>query len=400
MMKKIFFIIVLFFVSYLPVKAISLPVEVSADAVVLMNADTKQIVYEKNPDKKEIMASLTKLMTVYTVFDNIENIDTKITISDADIYNLWGYTVVGLEVGDRVTYRDLIYGALLKSGADAALALANHTSGTEEEFVKLMNEEAQKLGMRNTHFTDSYGGDDGNISTAREMALFLNVALENKDFKKAFGTNRYQMSNGLEAINYTEAIEVFHGLDTELLTGNKSGFTLPAGLLLASTATINGINYILIVCKSDVNSYYSTAILETHKIYDYVSNQKFIEKTIIPKGTILKTIEVVGGTTSEYVVSAEEDIIATIVESDTSNITYDYNITDSINAKNKIGDNLGYIDILVDGEVIYTYNVYLHDNIFTQNESHLVILVIIILAFIIIVLFSVNIFNKTKKTKK
>ncbi len=399
-MKKIIYSIILFFIFITPLKAKELPVDVTADAVVLMNAQTKQVVYEKNPDKKEIMASLTKLMTAYTAMNRIKNLDQKITIKQADIYNLWGYTVCGLEVGDKVTYRDLLYGALLKSGADAALTLANHIGGNEENFVKLMNEDAASLGMINTHFADSYGGKEENISTAREMALFLKIALNNKDFKKIFGTRTYHMTNGLEVINYTSAIETFHGLDTSLLTGNKSGFTLPAGLLLASTAKINGIEYILIVCKSEVNSYYSTAIVETHKIYDYVSTQKFIEKTIIPKGTILKTINVEGGTTSEYAAIADEDIKATILETDQDKITYDYNLTDTITNENKIGDNLGYIDVLVDGNIIYTYNIYLTDNIFYEHESHTIILIFVGLALIIIILFSVNILNKPKKSKK
>lgn len=399
-MKKFFFAIVIFFLCLLPIKAKELPVEVSADGVVLMNADTKQVIYEKNPDKKEILASLTKLMTAYTVIDNIKDLDKTVVIKTEDISNLWGYTIVGLQVGDKVTYRDLLYAALLKSGADAALALANHTSGNEEAFVKLMNKEAAKLGMVNSHFADSYGGDDQNVSTPREMALFLKTALANKDFKKIFGTDNYKMSNGLEAINYTNAIEIFHGLDTELLTGNKSGFTQPAGLLLASTATINGINYILIVCKSDINSYYSTAIIESHRIYNYVSTQKFIEKTLIPKGTILKTIKVVDGTTSEYVVNATEDIVATLLEEDSDKITYDYNITDTITKDNKAGDNLGYIDVLVDGNIIYTYNVYLNDDIYYEKESHTFIFIIIGLALIIIVLFSVNVLVKPKKKKK
>ena len=399
-MKKLIYFFILFFILLFPINAKQLPVDVTADGVVLMNADTKQIIYEKNPDKKEILASLTKLMTAYTAMNRIKNLDQKITIKQADIYNLWGYTICGLEVGDKVTYRDLLYGALLKSGADAALALANHIGGNEENFVKLMNEEAQKLGMINTTFTDSYGGDEGNISTAREMALFLKEALSNKDFKKIFSTRTYKMTNGIEVINYTGAIETFHGLDSNLLTGNKSGFTLPAGLLLASTAKINGIEYILIVCKSEVNSYYSTAILETHKIYDYVSTQKFIEKTIVPKGSLLKTITVTGGTTSEYAVIANEDIIATILESDEDKITYDYNLVDTITTDNKVGDNLGYVDILVDGNIIYTYNIYLTDNIFYEHESHFIILIITGLALVILILFSVNIINKPKSSKK
>lgn len=397
-MKKFIFIIFIFLCSCNIVKGLSLPVEVSADAVVLLNLDENKIVYEKNPDKKEILASLTKMMTVYTAINVLDNLNEKVTIKFNDITNLWGYTVAGLVEGDRVTYLDLLYGTMLPSGADAAMAIANHISGSEEKFVSLMNEEAFKMGLRNTTFADCYGGSDQNISTARELSIFLNKALQNEIFKKVFSTTTYRMTNGLEVINYTRAVATFHGLNSDILTGNKSGFTAPAGLLLASTATINNTHYALIVCKSDINSDYSNNILETYKIYDYIETHTFKEHTIIPRGSIIKKINVKDGTISEYVIMAEDDIKEKLTDEEFNNIKIDYNIADEISPDNEIGDNLGYIDILVNDEIIDTYHFYLKDEIFSYHQqSQLVILVIIGLSFLVIILLCLNILGYRKK---
>ncbi len=402
-MKKLIFIIILFIIILSPVKALPLPVDVTADAVVLVNLDKDQIIYEKNPDKKEILASLTKIMTAYTVLENVENLNKKVTITEQDIAALWGFTCIGLEVGDKVTYLDLLYGTLLHSGADASQALAYHVAGSPEKFKKMMNEEAQKLGLRNTNFEDSYGGHDDNVSTARETARLLKEALKNETFKKIFGSNQKTLSNGLIVYNFTRNFATFHGLDETLLTGNKSGYTPEAGLLLASTATINNTNYALIVMKSDINTYMSQHVLDTYKIYDYVKNLTFETQTIIEKDSLIKRIPVENGTISEYVVNAEEDITITLPEEDMKKITVEYNVTDKITPKNKKGDNLGYIDILVGDNVVSTYNVYLKDQIFqiedTEPKKNSIIFIIGLILFIFILLCT-NLFNVKKKKFK
>lgn len=400
-MKKIIVIFFLFFLTFIQVNALTLPkeVDITADAIVLLNLDADEIIYTKNPDKKEILASLTKIMTAYTVIENVDNLNKKVTVTKEDIANLYGFTCAGLEEGDKVTYLDLLYGTMLISGADAAQTLAIHVGGSIEGFNNLMNKEAQELGLYNSHFADSYGGDDNNISTAREMAYLLKIALQNKTFKKIFSTNYYTMSNGLRVVNYTASIATFHGLDSALLTGNKSGFTPEAGLLLASTATINGTNYALIVCKSTVNEYKSSHVLDTYKIYDYIKNLTFKEYPILQKGEIIKRIEVENGTISEYIVTADETITATLTEKDYENLEYQINLTDKITPENQVGDNLGYVDILVNGELIDTYHVYLKDEIFKyQKESKIAIIAIILLIFVSLILLCTNVltFNKRK----
>ena len=397
-MKRKFYLILLFLLFVVKVNALPLPVEVTADGVILMNADTGEVIYEKNPDKKEILASLTKMMTIYTALDYQDNLNKKVTITQKDIAGLWEYTKVGLEEGEKVTYTDLLYGAMLRSGADAALALANHIGGSEEKFVKLMNAEAEKMGLRNTHYADSYGGSDDNVSTPREQALFVREAVKNKTFKKIFGAKEYTLSNGIKVVNNTRNLARFYAYDPNIITGDKPGYTTPAGLLLASTATINGVNYILVVCKSDINEIFSQHVIDSYKIYHYIIEHTSKEQVIIPKDSVLTTIPVVDGTTSEYAVIADEDIKLKLTTEEFDRITYDYNVASYITPYNKVGDNLGYIDILIDGEVVSTYNIFLKDKIFSyQEQSKKIIVIIVLLGFVVIVLLCVNIFARTKK---
>ena len=159
-----------------------------------------------------------------------------------------------------------------------------------EAFTEEMNENAKKMGLNHTHFADTIGRGDDNISTAREFAILLKVCLENETFEKIFNTTYYKMSNGLESINYTRSLATFHGLDDSLITGNKSGYTPEAGLLLASTATINNVHYILITMHSEENQWKTTHVLDSWKIYEYLKTLEFHEKTILPKGKKLKRI--------------------------------------------------------------------------------------------------------------
>lgn len=397
-MKKVVFIIFIFLLQTSLVNALPLPVDITAESAILVNLDKDEVIYEKNPDNQVILASLTKIMTAYTVIKNVDNLDKKVTITDKDIANLYGFTCAGLEVGDKVSYRDLLYAMMLISGADASQSLAIHVGGSIEEFNELMNKEARELGLRHSNFADSYGGDDNNVSTAREMYRLLKAALENETFKRIFSTNYYTLSNGLQVVNYTASLATFHGYDSYLLTGNKSGYTPEAGLLLASTATIKGNNYLLIVCKSKENTYLSQHVIDTYKVYNYLEEKAFKERTILKRGTVIKKIEAEDSTISEYVIIADRDIKAFLTDEDFNKIRYEYHVANLITPENKIGDNLGYVDILVDNEVIDTYHIYLKDEIFSyQKESKIMIVIIIGLIFVTIVLLCTNVMSFERK---
>lgn len=405
-MKKIIFAILLLFVFISNINAVTLPIEVESDTVVLFNIEEEEVIYEKNPDKVQVLASLTKIMTAYTAINNVQNIKTKVTITEEDITGLEGFTVVGLQVGDVVTIEDLLYATLLESGADSSKALANHIAGSEAEFVKMMDQEADNLFLRNTNFEDSFGGNDDNIATGREICFLLVKALKNETFKEIFQSTYYTMSNGRRVVNYTRSIATFHGLDDTLLTGNKPGYTEVAGLLLASTATINGTEYAIVVMNAPMNPYQSTHVLDTYKVLDLVSTKNFEKRTILEKGTLLKKIKVVDGTINEYPVYLDKDIKKILSDEDFANVRTEYNIVDKLDSTSKVGDNVGFVDVFVGDELIATENVYIKDTIYDNNtdDSYKHNLIIpslaLMVSFFIVSAISIRLFFKSKNQPK
>lgn len=396
MKKVVLFLFLLLFPTTL--YALELPVDVTATGVFLYDIEKDKALYEKNPDQEVVLASLTKIMTAYTVLEHVPNIKEKVRIDESDLYNLYGFTQIGLEVDDVVTIEDLLYAMLLYSAADASQALAHVVAGNDADFVALMNIEAQKLHMRNSYFADSFGRDDHNVSTPREMAYLLNEALKNETFKKIFTTTQYRMSNGVEVVNYTRSWLTYYGLDDTIFTGNKPGYTEVANLLLASTATIQNTDYILILCNASLNEKLTTHILESYQILDYVRTNYYAERTFIKKGTILKKIKVEESTINEYVVTAERDVKAVLSDEDYQNVTLDYHIVDAIDSSYKIGDNLGYIDIYSGNDIVATYHVYLTDSIFQMEEQKRIsILVMVVLLIVILLLFLSNVLSNKKK---
>ena len=387
-MKKIMILLLIFFIS--PIYALNLPVDITSKGAIVINKDRNIVMYTKNADDKMILASLTKIMSAYVVIKNVENLNTVVVITEEDLKDLVGFTCIGLEKDNVVTYRDLLYGMMLQSGADAAQALANHISGSNEEFVKLMNKEAEELDLRNTVFADSYGGSDQNISTARDIGLLLDEALKLPEFNKIFKTNYYVLSNGLTATNYTRNLAIYHGLDEFAITGNKSGYTPEAGLLLASTATINNEEYIIVVMKSKENEKLTQHVLDTHRIINYIKNNNYEDRKVLGKNKNLEAIKVVNSTIDSYVPMISKDIYEYLNDKELESLNYKYNIAKSIDSTYKRGDNLGYIDILVGNELIDTYNVYLDQDIFVKTASSSYIIIIIFLlivagAFLIII---------------
>jgi D-alanyl-D-alanine carboxypeptidase len=214
------------------------------------------------------------------------------------------------------------------------------------------------------------------------------------------------MSNGRRVVNYTRSIATFHGLDDTLLTGNKPGYTEVAGLLLASTATINGTEYAIVVMNAPMNAYQSTHVLDTYKVLDLVSTKNFEKRTILEKGTLLKKIKVVDGTINEYPVYLDKDIKKILSDEDYVNVRTEYNIVDKLDSNSKVGDNVGFVDVFVGEDLIATENVYLKDTIYESNEdnsykTNLIIPSIALMSsFFIVAAISIRLFFKSKSQTK
>ncbi len=400
-MKKFFIAFFLFLIPLIYPKAVELPVDVTADSAILVKKENNEIMYGKNIDKQEIMASLTKIMTAYTVINHVDDLNERIIINENDLRGLEGFTVAGLAVGDRVTYRDLLYALILYSGADAAQALALHVGGSKENFNAMMAADLNELGLTKTQFVDSYGGSDYNISTAREMYILLDAALQNENFKKIFCTNKYKLSNGLEVINYTYVFAQFHGYDPKFILGNKSGYTPEAGLLLASLVKVNNVEYIIIVCNSKENSSKTTHVIDTYKIINYLIDKDYEYKTVLKKGHILEEIPVKDSTTSTYLAIVDKDINVYLNNDEASRIQIEKHLVKELDSNAQRGDPLGYVDIVLDGEVLKTYYLYLNDELFQyKKESHLIVIVIILLVIFMIMILLLNLMMYQKKNNE
>lgn len=233
----------------------------SANAI-LLDVKTGKILAEKSSTDKIYPASLTKIMTVLVGAENMKDLQKEVTIPSeiqgALIEN--HASVAGFEMGEKVKAEDLLYGAILSSGADCCMTMAREVAGSEEEYLKLMNKKAEELGLKNTHFADVSGfHHEDNYSTVEDLAELLRGALENEEFYKVFTTNTYTTAATKE---HPKGIELkstlYKNLDTMEVTGGKilggkTGYTEAAGLCLASLAQINGREYVLVTAKADGN---------------------------------------------------------------------------------------------------------------------------------------------------
>ena len=228
--------------------------KVYSRSAIVFDRNTKSILYEKDINTKRAMASTTKIMTCIIILEN-GNLNDTVKISQKSANT--GGSRLGLKKNDSITVKDLLYGLMLRSGNDAAVALAEYMSGSIEEFANLMNEKAKTLGLTNTHFVTPHGLDDENhYTTAYELALLTDYALNNSTFSKIVNTKNYTITiNGYsKALNNTnELLGYLNGVN-----GVKTGFTGNAGRCLVTSCVRNNFNIITIVLGADTKKIRTT----------------------------------------------------------------------------------------------------------------------------------------------
>lgn len=383
MKKVVFFLFSLFFFCY---SVYAENFDITGEYVTLYNMNEDTLLYSKNDTKKTSIASLTKMMTTLVAIEEIDNLDKIVTIKERDFEGTVGYSKAGFKVGDKVTYRDLLYGIILPSGADAVNAVVNNTLGYDK-FIKKMNETAKKIGMNDTSYANPVGKDDeNNYSTSSDLAKLLKYALKNETFKTIFTTKSYKTSNG---INLESTVNSYKNiLNTDEIKGAKSGFTKDAGRCLASITTLNNVDYLLVVINSSTTNPYN-AVKDTITIYDYYNNH-YGYKNIINDDTFIKEIPVDFSKEKTYKITGSEDIEKYLKNN--TEVTYKYVGSDKVTFNTKKGSKLGVVKIY-DGDVLLaTSNVYLENNI----EYYPIITYIMIGIAVIFVLLIV----KKKKKKK
>ncbi|MDO5015373.1 MAG: D-alanyl-D-alanine carboxypeptidase family protein [Clostridia bacterium] len=230
-----------------------------SEIVYLENLDQNTVIFDKNADKKTAPASLVKILLAAIVIENQKDLNKEITAKKELIDSLLGTnsSTAGIRAGEVLTVEQLLYSLLIRSGNDAALILADDTAGSIDAFVNEMNKYAKNLGCKNSHFTNVHGLDeDGNYTTARDMAKITKHALNMPEFKKITSLRSYT----LPATNKRPRESVFGSTNLMLFpyfkyyyryaSGVKTGTTTNAGKCLISTASKNGYNYLSIVMRA------------------------------------------------------------------------------------------------------------------------------------------------------
>ena len=387
-MKKIIIAFLSFFL-FISVYAL----DIKSKNAILYNMNEGTIIYEKNAYDKVQIASLTKIVTAITYIENTQDLNTYVNINWGMVSGLDGYVKVGFSPSSKVTRMDLLYALILPSAGDAAQILAIEKSGSIAKFADLMNEEVKKIGVKDTHFDNPVGKDSSNnYSTAYDMAQILIYALKNETFKKIFESDSYYIKGMDKKVTKTvRDKERDYGIDTSIIKGSKTGYTDVAGLCLASTTTLNDVNYLLVNIGTPTNyPYHVTDAIDIYKYYD--THYKYID--ILNKNDFLVSIKIKDSKQKKYDIYSDKDVsmyLENTIKKD--NLKYEYTGVDKITKKIKKGDKLGTINILNGTDILYTFDVYLNIDIKYYNYVLYFSVIIGILVLLILI-------RKHKKRRK
>lgn len=255
----------------------------SEKGMAVIERDSGRILYSENGNARLPMASTTKIATCITVIDNCDDLNREITVPDNAI-GVEGSSIY-LKKGEKLRIIDLLYGLMLRSGNDCAVALAISVGESVENFAKMMNGTAQKAGAENTNFTNPHGlHDDNHYTTAVDLARISAYAMKNPIFYKIVSTMQTTIPDGESKygrvlINKNKMLSKVKGAD-----GVKTGFTKKAGRCLVSSATRNGMNVICVVLNCPEMFERSESLLELafseYKLYDLVGENSVAQASV------------------------------------------------------------------------------------------------------------------------
>ncbi|MDD1622825.1 MAG: D-alanyl-D-alanine carboxypeptidase [Methylococcaceae bacterium] len=319
---------------------------VAASSYYLMDFNSGRVLAEKEADKRVAPASLTKIMTVYVVFRELKaghlTLDEKVTISQ----NAWetGGSKMFVEVNKQVSVEDLLQGVIIQSGNDASVALAEHVAGSEQTFATMMNEQAARLGMVNSHFENSMGLPTPNhYSTAKDLAILAQALIREFpdyyrwDSQKEFTYNNITQQNRNQLLWRDASVD-----------GVKTGYTEEAGYCMVASAKREDMRLISVVMgtaspnaranESQSLLNYGFRFFETHKLYS--------------ADTALTEARVRKGVTSKVPVGVAEDIYVTAPRKHFSELKAETQVDKAIMAPLNKGDTVGSLNVSLGGETI------------------------------------------------
>lgn len=332
---------------------ISLPLPPSMDAKswVLMDYDSGQILISKNPDEKRAPASLTKLMTEYVVNSQIKNG----TIHLNDTVHISKHAWLGggagtdgstsfLKVNSEVSLKNLLYGMIIQSGNDSAIALSEYVAGSEKAFTKMMNFYAKKLGMTNSHFSDASGYPVANhYSTARDIAILSRVLIHNFPKEYAISSVKEFKWDGIKQRNRNALLWRDSRID-----GIKTGHTSAAGYCLDASERRNGFRLISVVLGAHTNKEraddamalleYGFRYFKTYKLYDH-------SKPIV-------TPKLWEGEKNKLQIGVQKDVFVTVEKGQYKNIKTSIKLSTPLIAPYKKGAQVGTLKITLNNKTL------------------------------------------------
>ena len=384
---------------------------IPAEAGVLMDYETGNVLYNKNGDKKIYPASTTKAWTAYLVLKYKPNLSEKVTIEKDP--NVDGSSMY-LKIGETFTVRELLEGLLVHSSNDVAVVLAEYVSGSIEEFAKLMNKEANSIGAKNTHFNNPHGlPDENHYTTAYDMALMAREAMSNSIFREivkmksvsfpateAYPFERYFVNTN-KFLTSDEKI-TYNGKDIpikyDIVDGINTGYTDDAGRCLLSSGVKNGMRLISAVFKSTGDDMY----VASRTLLDY-GFDNYTNKTIITKDKYTGSERILFSKQKELIYEPEYNY-KVLLKKGTSTSSYTTKAKlNKISLPIKKGDKIGTLEVYNGKKLETTINLVATSNVNSifgsLVENKMIFNTILIVVAIIIIIFIGFIIKRKKKRK-
>ena len=331
--------------------------------IICIERTTNSVLYEKDAYSKCAMASTTKILTGIII---IENCDLKEEVEISKKAANTGGSTLGIKEGQKITVEGLLYGLLLRSGNDTAVALAEYVGGSVEEFSKIMNKKAKDIGLKNSNFVTPHGLDDDNhYTTAYDLAILTNYALNNETFLKIVGTKQISVNIGgnQRSLNNTnELLGVVKGV-----YGVKTGFTGNAGRCLVSACKRDDLDVIVVVLGSDTKSIRGN---DSKKVIEYVFNHyKMVDtedemKSLFDKFKNRENIEI-SKSLNEFNINyrKKENYIYPIDKNNVSKLKTSIYCLNKLEAPVKDKSIIGKMRVICEDKILYEVDIYLDKKI-------------------------------------
>ena len=314
-------------------------------SMTVLEASTKRVLIEENKDVRLEMASTTKIMTALVVIENLD-LDKEFNIP-AEAVGVEGSSIY-LKAKEIWTIRDLLYGLMLRSGNDAATALAIATSGSVEKFVTLMNNKVEELGLENTHFDNPHGlHSKDHYTSAYDLAVISAVAMQNETFKEIVGCKMYTVeSNSSHPTYYFANKNKMLGL-YEGANGIKTGYTKDSGRCLVTSAERNGMQLICVVLN--VYDHYNASALNFDKAFENYS-----PISVGKQGDVLETLKIDG---KKYNIALQNDLVLPLKNGEIMGIKCYFDIDENLKTPLKANSIIGKMQFYNDNHLLFSANI-------------------------------------------